>query len=379
MRTARHRARPGSRSPGRGSACRRRSSRCWSAAAMPSAPIHSRARPPSSSRMPATSSAGASRVSRISVARTRCGSRRRGRRARTAGPGEGGTITGNEPISSATALACSGPAPPKATSANSRGSWPRCTQITRSAPAMFSLTIRRMPSAASSSERPIASAIFCTAARAASTSSVISPPIRSRREVAEDDVGVGHRRLRRRPGRRPPGRARRRRTAGPTRSAPVSCGTCAIEPPPAPTVCTSTLGTLIRNWPIVVSRPIVGSPSWHSDDVGRRAAHVEREHVREARPRGDVERARDAAGRARRARRRPGCARPPSGVITPASERRMSTSQVDAELLQRALQPVTYVRHLRAARRSSCRPSACARTRGTRAARRAESSTGKPG
>ena len=45
----------------------------------------------------------------------------------------------------------------------------------------------------------------------------------------------------------------------------MSCGTCAIEPPPAPTVCTSTLGTLIRNWPIVVSRPIVGSPAWHSD------------------------------------------------------------------------------------------------------------------
>ena len=42
-------------------------------------------------------------------------------------------------------------------------------------------------------------------------------------------------------------------------------GTCAIEPPPAPTVCTSTLGTLIRKWPIVVSRPIVGSPAWHSE------------------------------------------------------------------------------------------------------------------
>ena len=86
-------------------------------------------------------------------------------------------MTGNEPISSATALACSGPAPPKATSANSRGSWPRCTLITRSAPAMFSLTILRIPSAASSRLRPIASAIVPTAVRAASTSSSISPPI----------------------------------------------------------------------------------------------------------------------------------------------------------------------------------------------------------
>ena len=49
---------------------------------------------------------------------------------------------------------------------------------------------------------------------------------------------------------------------GPTRSAFVSSGTWAIEPPPAPTVCTFTDGTLIRKWPIAVSRPIVGWPFW---------------------------------------------------------------------------------------------------------------------
>ena len=37
-------------------------------------------------------------------------------------PGLGGTITGQEPSSRASALACSGPAPPNATSAKSRGS-----------------------------------------------------------------------------------------------------------------------------------------------------------------------------------------------------------------------------------------------------------------
>ena len=44
----------------------------------------------------------------------------------------------------------------------------------------------------------------------------------------------------------------------------MSCGTCAIEPPPAPTVCTLTLGILMRKWLIEVSRPIVGSPFWQS-------------------------------------------------------------------------------------------------------------------
>ena len=37
-----------------------------------------------------------------------------------------------------------------------------------------------------------------------------------------------------------------------------------MEPPPAPTVWTLTDGTLIRKWLIDVSRPIVGSPFWHS-------------------------------------------------------------------------------------------------------------------
>ena len=88
-------------------------------------------------------------------------------------------MTGQEPSSFASALACSGPAPPNATSAKSRGSKPCCTDTRRSAPNMFSLTMSTMPAAAvSASARPIASATVWTAARGRPTSSAISPPTR---------------------------------------------------------------------------------------------------------------------------------------------------------------------------------------------------------
>ena len=169
---------PGSRSPGRGSACRRRTRRSGPRRRCPARPstrapaLRARRGSPAARRRPRT-------VSRISV----CANSLRKPATRSPSahsrPGDGGTMTGKEPISSATALACSGPAPPKATSANSRGSWPRWTLITRSAPAMFSLTIRRMPSAAASRPAPSRRRPSATAARAASTSSDISPPIRS--------------------------------------------------------------------------------------------------------------------------------------------------------------------------------------------------------
>ena len=85
---------------------------------------------------------------------------------------------------------------------------------------------------------------------------------------------------------------------GPTRRAFVSSGTCAIEPPPAPTVWTLTEGTLIRKCPIDVSRPIVGWPSW------QRATSVEVPPMSNVRMssipglRRDVECAGDPAGRA---------------------------------------------------------------------------------
>ena len=88
-------------------------------------------------------------------------------------------MTGQEFISLASALACSGPAPPKAISAKSRGSKPCCTETSLSAPNMFSLTMSMMPAAARLRSRPKAVATVCTAVTAASTSSFISPPISS--------------------------------------------------------------------------------------------------------------------------------------------------------------------------------------------------------
>ena len=123
---------------------------------------------------------------------------------------------------------------------------------------MFSLTIASIPSAASSAEpSPIASAIVCTAARAASTSSDISPPRSCGGRCPSTtfaSVTVGS---------SPPlpyaaGPGAAPADSGPTRRALVSCGTWAIEPPPAPTVWTSTDGTRMRKCEIDVSRPIVG-------------------------------------------------------------------------------------------------------------------------
>ena len=58
---------PGSRSPGRGSACRRRTRRAGRPSGCPRASIHSRARASSSPRIARSSSSAASAVSRISV------------------------------------------------------------------------------------------------------------------------------------------------------------------------------------------------------------------------------------------------------------------------------------------------------------------------
>ena len=91
-------------------------------------------------------------------------------------PGELGTITGQEFINLAIAFECNEPAPPKPINAKSRGSYPCCTEIMRSAPKIFSLTISMMPAAASCRPIPNASATSWTAFFAASLSSLNSPP-----------------------------------------------------------------------------------------------------------------------------------------------------------------------------------------------------------
>ena len=79
-------------------------------------------------------------------------------------PGCGGTSTSGISSMSATSAACSGPAPPNATSANSRGSCPFSIVRDRIARAMFELAIVRIPSAVSRTPMPSCSARRSTAA-----------------------------------------------------------------------------------------------------------------------------------------------------------------------------------------------------------------------
>ena len=75
-------------------------------------------------------------------------------------PGRAGTSTFGRPSSRASAEACSGPAPPKANSAKSRGSWPRDTDTMRIAPAIFMLPSLSTAAAAPTPSRPVARPIL---------------------------------------------------------------------------------------------------------------------------------------------------------------------------------------------------------------------------
>ena len=157
-------------------------------------------------------------------------------------PGCGGTSTSGTPSIAASSAACSGPAPPKATSANSRGSRPRSTVIERIVCAMFALATVRMPAAASRRSIPSSSASRSTAASARSVCNGISPPrkrsgsIRPSTRCASVIVGSSPPS----PYAAGPGTAPALR--GPTLKAPAA-STCAIEPPPAPIVSMSNIGT----------------------------------------------------------------------------------------------------------------------------------------
>ena len=109
-----------------------------------------------------------------------------------------------------------------------------------SALAIFALATSTMPSAASVSERPSGSATFSdrllgeVAARLEAAALALGAEGRLGGDVAEHEVGVGHRRL----GAAAvvAGRARAAEPAlcGPTRRPPPSSSIQAIEPPPAP-------------------------------------------------------------------------------------------------------------------------------------------------
>ena len=198
-----------------------------------------------------------------------------------------------------------------------------------------------------------------------------------RREVAEDDVGVGHGRLLAAlaVGRRAGLGARRLRAdaqrAGELRDVRdrAAAGADGVH------VDARDLDPELADRGLAADRRLARLAE---RDVGRRAAHVEGQHVREAGAGRHVERARDAAGRAaehavdRVARRLGG-----------RHHARVGAQDVDLGLDAEVVAARTAAGRRRTppagARRSSCTPSACARTRGTPAARRCEIVTGKPG
>ena len=69
-------------------------------------------------------------------------------------PDIAGTITLPIPSNPATSTACTGPDPPNAISAMSRGSRPRSTVTERMALAMATFAILRIPAAACTTSRP---------------------------------------------------------------------------------------------------------------------------------------------------------------------------------------------------------------------------------
>ena len=174
----------------------------------------------------------------------------------------------------ATSTTCTGPAPPVATIVNSRGSWPFSAMWMRAAAAMFSFTMSQMPHATSVAES------FELSRRA----SEAPPRARSRLElhlaaeevvgveIAQHEIGVGHRRLGPALAVARRARDRRPRSPGPTLSSPSSF-TCAIEPPPAPISIRSMLGMRI------------GSPEPRLKRCTRAALEAVRDRAARRRPR----------------------------------------------------------------------------------------------
>ena len=90
-------------------------------------------------------------------------------------PGRAGISTVGIASSCASAAACSGPAPPNANSAKSRGSWPRARLTMRIAPAILSLATRTIAAAAAVASSPSGAPTCSTsAARIASSETACS-------------------------------------------------------------------------------------------------------------------------------------------------------------------------------------------------------------
>ena len=95
-------------------------------------------------------------------------------------PGTFGTITFGMKISRAIATACSGPAPPNAIIAVSRGSTPFFTETARTASDIAASAICTMPSAASLMPSRVGPQSFCSMARSEALTSSFIAPLRKR-------------------------------------------------------------------------------------------------------------------------------------------------------------------------------------------------------
>ena len=132
-------------------------------------------------------------------------------------PACGGTTTVATPSSSASSVPNSGPAPPKATSAASRGSRPRSMVI--AADRVGHLRARRCGSRRGPPRRRESKPSGSASGASARSASSRTEHARRRRSgpagtCPSDQRGVGHRRLARRRGRSRPARGRRPRSAG---------------------------------------------------------------------------------------------------------------------------------------------------------------------
>ncbi len=201
------------------------------------------------------------------------------------------------PSSSASAQPCSGPAPPNGTSVNARGSRPRSTETTRIAPTMLLSAIARMPRAAATQVEPerlghlAPHGVLGQRRGRAACARRAARPAGARARHARRSRSRPCRRRRSRRGPEPP----RRWPARPSARRP---GARAIEPPPAPTVTMSTIGSGSGHAPTLAALGQPDAAVLDQADVGAGAADVDGDEVG------------DAAGRPPRRARRP---RPPPG------------------------------------------------------------------
>ena len=251
------RAAPSARTTGRGSAAR------------PRPPPEARLPPSSGRTCVVTRSRRSSLAARPSAEST---------------PACSGTSTRETPSSSASAQACSGPAPPKATSAKPRGSWPRSTETTRSALSISAFTTSitaggSIPSSARSAASRSSSIPPASVAGSRPSRRFASVTVGSRAAApVAGRPGIGARALAARRAARRRGRARRS-----SRRRRRRCG------------CRPSAAARAARRPSARSerRPAARDQA----DVGRRAAHVEGDRVLDPGRARDARRADDAPGR----------------------------------------------------------------------------------